>query len=93
MRGDTVEAPVLTAQRAHARSPRPPTAVPRPRNRDIPLPPFAPSVHLAPCGLPVCIFCFQRVFLAINKSERRDGFFGLRASPLAADALPPPVYF
>lgn len=39
-RGDTVEAPVLTGQRAHARSPRPPTAVPRPRNRDIPLPPF-----------------------------------------------------
>ena len=51
------------------------SATAEPATTQLPLVVNLPSVHLAPCGLPVCIFCFQQNFFVVNMLGRRDGFF------------------
>lgn len=60
------------------------SATAEPATSQLPLVDNLPSVHLAPCGLPVCIFCSQTKFFCHDELV----FFRLRASPVAADAIP-----
>jgi hypothetical protein len=88
-RGDTVEAPVPTAQRARARSQRPPTAVPRPRNPRRPSFPSSSTGTVGPLGAlwtSGVHFLFPTNFFCQHVGNDEMVFFRLRRH--LADALP-----